>query len=104
MIINCNNLGVAYHVTPRGNKMFLRCLARIIRKEWNQKLFSSTEIEEKLVKAVVIGAPNSGKSTLINTLIGKKVHSSQQQANQVLISCHRYFLFLLKSTLPVSQV
>ena len=33
--------------------------------------------DQRVLLAAVIGAPNAGKSTLINNLIGQKVHTTE---------------------------
>ena len=74
-----------FHVASRYMKRTFRCL------------FSNNSTEERLLKAVVLGAPNAGKSTLINTLIGQKVYTEMFLILVVMTTVLSFQVF------PVSQ-
>lgn len=40
------------------------------------------EVQEKLIKVAIIGLPNSGKSTLINSILDQRVRFQKYPINQ----------------------
>lgn len=67
-----------FHVMLKINLNFLplRLYSRTSRKVLE-------EAQEKMVKVAIIGLPNSGKSTLINTILETKVKKGNSKPTQL---------------------
>lgn len=61
------------HLDNQYNRTFSQCIQDMSRSQQDVQEDSTLKLDTKVLKMSIIGTPNSGKSTFINQIVGRRV-------------------------------